>query len=56
MPQRGAFVLVHLEGFTTAEAAALMGKAHGTVKSHLHRALRAMRRQLADLKPGDGTQ
>jgi len=51
-PQRGAFVLVHLEGFTTVEAAALMGKAHGTVKSHLQRALRALREQLEDLRPG----
>ena len=55
-PQRGAFVLVHLEGFTTAEAADLMGKAHGTVKSHLHRALRQLRDHLADLNPGARTR
>lgn len=49
--QRDVFVLVHLEGFTVREAAALLGKREGTVKSHLHRALEAMRRQLGDLRP-----
>jgi DNA-directed RNA polymerase specialized sigma24 family protein len=32
-----------------AEAAAVLGKAVGTVKSHLHRALSALRRDLADV-------
>jgi len=48
--QRQAFVLIHLEGFTVQETAAIMGKAEGTVKSHLHRALQALRRDLADLR------
>jgi RNA polymerase sigma-70 factor (ECF subfamily) len=48
--QRDAFVLVHLEGCTVAEAAQALGKATGTIKSHLHRALEALRRELADLK------
>lgn len=47
--QRQAFVLVHLEGFSVKEAASIMGKAEGTVKSHLHRALHALRRDLADV-------
>ena len=47
--QREAFVLVHLEGFHVSEAATLLGKATGTVKSHLHRALETLRRELADL-------
>jgi RNA polymerase sigma-70 factor (ECF subfamily) len=47
--QREAFVLVHLEGLTIRETAELTGRAMGTVKSHLHRALRALRRELADL-------
>lgn len=47
--QRDAFVLVHLEEFTVKDAAALLGKAEGTVKSHLHRALKKLRRQLGDL-------
>lgn len=47
--QREVFVLVHLEEQSVAEAAAVLGKAIGTVKSHLHRALEALRRELADL-------
>jgi RNA polymerase sigma-70 factor (ECF subfamily) len=47
--QREAFVLVHLEGFTVREAARLMARSQGTVKSHLHRALRALRAELDDL-------
>jgi RNA polymerase sigma-70 factor (ECF subfamily) len=48
--QREAFVLVHLEGMTVNEAAAVTGRASGTVKSHLHRALRSLRTELADLE------
>jgi len=47
--QREVFVLVHLEEQTITEAAQVLGKAVGTVKSHLHRALTALRRDLADL-------
>lgn len=47
--QRHAFVLVHLEGFSVHQAAAVMCKPDGTVKSHLHRALQGLRRELADL-------
>ena len=52
--QREAFVLVHMEGFTVREAAAYLGKPTGTVKSHLHRALRGLRAELADLQDFDG--
>lgn len=48
--QREAFVLVHLEGVSVAETASILGKAVGTVKSHLHRALESLRRELADLR------
>ncbi len=48
--QRDAFVLVHLEELTVVEAAAALGKAVGTVKSHLHRALGSLRLDLADLR------
>lgn len=51
--QREAFVLVHLEGFRVDEAAAIMGRATGTAKSHLHRALVALRTKLRDLDPGE---
>jgi RNA polymerase sigma-70 factor, ECF subfamily len=47
--QREVFVLVHLEEFTVNETAEILGKASGTVKSHLARALRALRSALADL-------
>jgi RNA polymerase sigma-70 factor (ECF subfamily) len=47
--QREVFVLVHLEERSLAETAAVLGKAIGTVKSHLHRALESLRRELADL-------
>lgn len=47
--QREVFVLVHLEGFTVEQTARQLGKADGTVKSHLHRALRGLRAQLGDL-------
>jgi RNA polymerase sigma-70 factor (ECF subfamily) len=50
--QREAFVLVHLEGLTVVEAASATGRAVGTMKSHLHRALAGLRSRLADLAPG----
>lgn len=52
--QREAFVLVHLEGFTMSEAAAITGRALGTIKSHLHRATGKLRESLADLDPNAG--
>lgn len=47
--QREVFVLVHLEGFTVRETGLLLHTSEGTVKSHLHRALKALRSELADL-------
>jgi RNA polymerase sigma-70 factor (ECF subfamily) len=52
--QREAFVLVHLEGFSVREAATVMAKPEGTVKSHLHRALQTLRSELADLAENTG--
>ncbi len=49
--QREAFVLVHLEGYTVRETAEITGRAAGTIKSHLHRALKSLRRELGDLAP-----
>jgi RNA polymerase sigma-70 factor (ECF subfamily) len=54
--QREAFVLVHVEEFTVNESAEILGKAPGTVKSHLHRALRALGTELADLAGGEGAE
>lgn len=47
--QRESFVLVHMDGFTVREAASILGLRPGTVKSHLHRALRHLRIDLEDL-------
>ncbi len=51
--QREAFVLVHLEGHTVRETAEITGRAPGTIKSHLHRALSALREELGDLAPAN---
>ena len=48
-PQREAFVLVRLEGLTVNETATVTGRAPGTIKSHLHRALKHLRAELADV-------
>jgi RNA polymerase sigma-70 factor, ECF subfamily len=48
--QRSVFVLVHMEGFTVVETAAIIQCSVGTAKSHLHRALKSLRAELADLK------
>jgi len=52
--QREAFVLVHFEGFTVRETATRLGAPEGTVKSHLHRALKSLRTELADLQDSIG--
>ncbi len=49
--QRLAFVLRHWEGMSIREIAEVLGAAEGTVKSHLFRAVRALRVELADLTP-----
>ena len=52
--QRLAFVLRHWEGMSIREIAELLGAAEGTVKSHLFRAARTLRLELADLTPNTG--
>lgn len=52
--QREAFVLVHEEGFTMREAAELLGRSEGTVKTHVRRALETLRRELGDLRESAG--
>lgn len=49
--QRLAFVLRHWEGLSVREISEALGAAEGTVKSHLFRARKALRVQLADLSP-----
>ncbi len=53
--QRRIFVLVALEGFTLDEAAAVVGCAPGTARSHQHRALTSLRSSLAHLRDDHGT-
>lgn len=48
--QRAVFAMVHLEGMTLTETAEVLGKPTGTVKSHLHRGLDKLRRELGDLE------
>lgn len=52
--QRTAFTLVHLEEMTVVEASAVMGCAVGTTKSHLHRALTALRQELEQERSDEG--
>ncbi|MEE3326589.1 MAG: RNA polymerase sigma factor [Myxococcota bacterium] len=47
--QREAFLLVHMDGFTVRETASILGLQPGSIKSHLHRALRHLRAELHDL-------
>ena len=47
--QREAFVLVYMEGFTIVEAAAILKRSPGTIKTHLHRAMPRLRAELGDL-------
>jgi len=47
--QRAVFVLRHHEGLPLQEIATLLGLETGTVKVHLHRAVTALRAELADV-------
>jgi len=47
--QRTAFILKNHQGLSIKEIAELMQTAEGTVKVHLHRAVSALRRSLAEL-------
>lgn len=49
--QRLAFVLRHWEGLSIREISEALDAAEGTVKSHLFRAVRALRVELADITP-----
>jgi RNA polymerase sigma-70 factor, ECF subfamily len=55
--QRAIFVLRHDEGLPLKEIAALLGLEEGTVKVHLHRAVKALGKELADLvEKNDGRE
>jgi RNA polymerase sigma-70 factor (ECF subfamily) len=48
--QRTVFVLTYIEGFKIREASEILGKAEGTVKSTLYRALEILRAELKDIR------
>jgi RNA polymerase sigma-70 factor (ECF subfamily) len=50
--QRAALILQAHEGLPTAEIAAVLGCSEATVRVHIHRGLRALRRRLAPERPG----
>ncbi len=50
--QREVFILTHIEGFKTHEAAEMLGKPEGTVKSTLHRAVITLRKELREFRNG----
>ena len=52
--EREAFDLVRVQGMTHAEAAQVLGISTATVKRRLHRGLRLLTEQLADLRPDGG--
>lgn len=48
--------LVHWDGFTLAEAARLLGKRPGTVRSRYHRARQRLRDELAGIRSAPGAE
>ncbi|MAI25417.1 MAG: hypothetical protein CMN75_05220 [Spirochaeta sp.] len=47
--QRESFLLVHMDGFSVRETAAILSLRPGTIKSHVHRARLHLRTELSDL-------
>jgi RNA polymerase sigma-70 factor (ECF subfamily) len=47
--QRSVVILRHLEGMSTQQASRILGCSEGTVKTHLHRGLKKMKRLLEHL-------
>ena len=52
--QREALLLRVVEGMNTREAAEILGRAEGTIKASLHRALNALRRELQEEQSTSG--
>lgn len=51
--QRKAFILKNHQGLSIREIAQIMQSAEGTIKVHVHRAVMALRRSLADFAEGE---
>lgn len=49
--QRAAVILRHLEGLSTRQVGSILRCSEGTVKTHLFRAMRKLRKSLCHLKP-----
>ena len=47
--QRAVVILRHMEGFSTKQVSGILKCSEGTVKTHLHRGLKKMRKLLHDL-------
>tara|TARA_B100000959_G_C14777905_1_gene540302 strand:- start:239 stop:817 length:579 start_codon:yes stop_codon:yes gene_type:complete len=48
--QRDVIILIYMQDLTVAETATILGKASGTIKSHMHRALEKLREELQDME------
>ena len=48
--QRAVVMLRHMDGFSTKQVSAILKCSEGTVKTHLHRGLKKMRKKLGNLK------
>jgi RNA polymerase sigma-70 factor (ECF subfamily) len=53
--EREAFSLVRIQGMSQTDVARLLGVADSTVKRRLDRGLRLLTKQLADLRPAEGS-
>ena len=54
--QRACFRLIDLEGMTRSEVSEALEMAEGTVRTHLHRARRALRRFLRPVMDGSSKE
>ena len=50
--QRAVVILRHMDGFSTKQVSDILKCSEGTVKTHLHRGLKKMRKKLEHLKDG----
>ena len=50
--QRAVVMLRHMDGFSTKQVSDILKCSEGTVKTHLHRGLKKMRKKLVQLKDG----
>jgi RNA polymerase sigma-70 factor, ECF subfamily len=51
--QRAVVILRHMDGYSTRQVSSILRCSEGTVKTHLHRGLKKMRKALDHLKDGN---